>query len=129
MAKKIKEPKRREKKQRKGKKHMSLKPHEYYDVSSGEVRRNRNPCPRCGPGNWLAVHRGRLYCGKCGYTEFEKKPGPGQSENPEVEEKKEKMPEATPEKPSGNEERPSGKPEEKPEQTEPTKEEPTETRE
>jgi small subunit ribosomal protein S27Ae len=74
MAKKAKEPKRREKKQRKGKKHLSLKPHEYYDVSGGEVKRNRNPCPRCGPGNWLAVHRGRVYCGKCGYTEFEKKP-------------------------------------------------------
>lgn len=73
MAKKGKDAKRREKKQRTGKKHMSVRVHEYYEVSGDAVTRKRKACPRCGPGAWLSVHRGRLYCGKCGYTEFEKR--------------------------------------------------------
>ena len=27
-------------------------------------------CPRCGPGVFMAVNKGRLHCGKCSYTEF-----------------------------------------------------------
>lgn len=26
-------------------------------------------CPRCGPGVWLAEHKNRRSCGKCGYYE------------------------------------------------------------
>ena len=77
MGKKGKEAKRREKKQRTGKKHLSLKPQDYYEVSGDSVTRKRKNCPRCGPGTWLADHKGRLYCGKCGYTEFDRKPEPG----------------------------------------------------
>jgi small subunit ribosomal protein S27Ae len=73
MAKKGKEAKRKDKKQRTGKKHLSLKPHEFFDVSGGPVKRKNKHCPRCGPGTWLGAHKGRLYCGKCGYTEFEKR--------------------------------------------------------
>jgi len=29
-------------------------------------------CPRCGLGIFLAKMKGRLYCGKCHYTEFTK---------------------------------------------------------
>jgi ubiquitin-small subunit ribosomal protein S27Ae len=29
-------------------------------------------CPRCGPGVFLSVNKGRLHCGKCSYTEFMK---------------------------------------------------------
>ncbi len=29
-------------------------------------------CPRCGPGIFLAKMKGRLYCGKCHYTEYSK---------------------------------------------------------
>jgi len=29
-------------------------------------------CPRCGLGIFLAKMKGRLYCGKCQYTEFVK---------------------------------------------------------
>lgn len=72
MAKKGKEAKRREKKQRKGRKHSTVKVHDYYEISGDSFKRKRRSCPRCGPGAWLAEHRGRLYCGKCGYTEFEK---------------------------------------------------------
>jgi small subunit ribosomal protein S27Ae len=30
-------------------------------------------CPRCGPGIFLMNSKGRLYCGKCHYSEFESK--------------------------------------------------------
>lgn len=30
-------------------------------------------CPRCGPGTFLAEHKGRVTCGTCHYTEFEVK--------------------------------------------------------
>jgi len=26
-------------------------------------------CPKCGPGTFMAEHKDRLSCGKCGYTE------------------------------------------------------------
>ncbi|MFB6197816.1 MAG: 30S ribosomal protein S27ae [Halobacteriaceae archaeon] len=29
----------------------------------------RDRCPRCGDA-FLAEHEDRVYCGKCGYTEF-----------------------------------------------------------
>ena len=27
-------------------------------------------CPKCGPGTFLAKHKDRQTCGKCGYTVF-----------------------------------------------------------
>jgi len=33
---------------------------------------NERFCPRCGPGIFLGKMKGRLYCGKCHYTEFVK---------------------------------------------------------
>ncbi|MEM3374522.1 MAG: 30S ribosomal protein S27ae [Candidatus Woesearchaeota archaeon] len=29
-------------------------------------------CPKCGPGVFMAEHKNRISCGKCGYTEFKK---------------------------------------------------------
>lgn len=26
-------------------------------------------CPKCGPGVFMASHKDRVACGKCGYTE------------------------------------------------------------
>lgn len=46
---------------------------ELYEVSGDSVNRKNKTCPRCGPGIHLAKHAGRVACGKCGYTEFEKK--------------------------------------------------------
>jgi len=62
----------REKKQRTGRKHSSLKVWEYYEVDGNTVKRKRSHCPRCGPGTMLSVHGNRKYCGRCGYTEFSK---------------------------------------------------------
>ncbi len=30
-------------------------------------------CPRCGAGTMLAHHKNRMSCGKCGYSEIQKK--------------------------------------------------------
>lgn len=44
---------------------------EYYEVSA-ELKRLKVECPRCGPGVYMAEHRDRVSCGRCGYTEFRK---------------------------------------------------------
>lgn len=73
-AKREKKVHKREKKQRTGRKHESKKAWEMYEVSGSEVKRKKSFCPRCGPGAFLSVHKNRKYCGKCGYTEIQKKP-------------------------------------------------------
>ncbi len=47
--------------------------YKYYEIKGEKVVRKRKFCPRCGEGVFLAEHRDRLSCGKCGYTEFKKK--------------------------------------------------------
>jgi len=43
-----------------------------YKVDGDMVDRLRKVCPKCGPGIFLARHKDRSACGKCGYTEFKK---------------------------------------------------------
>jgi ubiquitin-small subunit ribosomal protein S27Ae len=63
--------------ERKGKKKHVNKPtskkYSHYKITGEEVKRDRKHCPRCGPAVFLADHSGRLYCGKCHYTEFSEK--------------------------------------------------------
>lgn len=69
---------------KKGKKPHKNKPtskkYSKYKVEGDKVTRNEKFCPRCGPGVFLMNSQGRLYCGKCHYSEFASK---------KVEEKKE----------------------------------------
>ena len=58
---------------RTGRKHQKVDVYKLYRIEGGELIRSKKPCPRCGPGTWLAEHKGRLYCGRCSYTIFEKK--------------------------------------------------------
>ncbi len=44
-----------------------------YKVEDGKLVRTKPVCPKCGPGVFMAVHKDRVSCGKCGYTEFNKK--------------------------------------------------------
>jgi small subunit ribosomal protein S27Ae len=44
-----------------------------YDTSSGVLKRKGKFCPKCGPGVFLAEHKDRASCGKCGYLESKKK--------------------------------------------------------
>ncbi|HKZ41313.1 MAG TPA: 30S ribosomal protein S27ae [Candidatus Hodarchaeales archaeon] len=41
------------------------------DAKSGKVKRKNAPCPRC-EGAFLAEHKTRRACGKCGYIEYKK---------------------------------------------------------
>ncbi|MBP2146869.1 small subunit ribosomal protein S27Ae [Methanofollis sp. W23] len=44
----------------------------YFKVEGDKAAPQRKYCPRCGPGVFMAQHKDRLACGKCGYTEFTK---------------------------------------------------------
>ena len=63
-------------KERTGKKKHRNKPtsqrYKKYKLEAGKLVRERF-CPRCGPGIFLMKTKGRVYCGKCHYTEFESK--------------------------------------------------------
>ncbi len=41
--------------------------------AKGELKRKNQTCPKCGPGYFMAKHKDRVNCGKCGYTEMGKK--------------------------------------------------------
>ncbi|WP_321430817.1 30S ribosomal protein S27ae [uncultured Methanolobus sp.] len=45
---------------------------DYYKVNGDSIERTHQSCPRCGEGFFLAEHKDRRTCGKCGYTEFKK---------------------------------------------------------
>ena len=47
-----------------------MKKREVFKVEGQNVNRTRKHCPKCGPGVFLAEHKNRVSCGKCGYTEF-----------------------------------------------------------
>lgn len=38
-----------------------------YKVEDGKLVRGES-CPECGPGVFLAVHKDRVSCGRCGFT-------------------------------------------------------------
>ena len=56
----------------KEKKTTSIAKGSSYSVSDGKVERTKPVCPKCGPGVFMAAHKDRVSCGKCGYTEFKK---------------------------------------------------------
>ena len=87
-----------------------MKKIEFFKVEGDKINRVRKYCPKCGPAIFLAEHKNRFSCGKCGYTEFKGggKPKPQPAEEKPVEEKKEPAPEPTPvEPPQAEEEKPS----------------------
>lgn len=43
-----------------------------YEIKDGKAVKKSPTCPRCGDGVFLASHKDRLSCGKCGYTEYKK---------------------------------------------------------
>ena len=53
-----------EKKTEKGPKASRL-----YEAAGNSVKRKNKSCPKCGPGIFMAAHKDRASCGKCGYTE------------------------------------------------------------
>ena len=73
----------------------------YYNIKGEAVERKNRTCPKCGPAVFLAVHKDRISCGGCGYTE--KTGEPEKQEAP----KQEKKP---PEEPKAEEKKPEEKP-------------------
>ena len=43
-----------------------------YKINGDKLERLKKPCPRCGPGTFMAEHKDRFSCGKCGWTVFKK---------------------------------------------------------
>ena len=43
-----------------------------YQVSGDKVERKNKFCSKCGSGFFLAKHKDRETCGKCGFTFFNK---------------------------------------------------------
>jgi small subunit ribosomal protein S27Ae len=43
--------------------------HTLYTIKGDTVERKRRFCPKCGPGFFMAQHKDRVVCGKCGYME------------------------------------------------------------
>lgn len=62
--------------ERKGKKpprkRKRTKKSEQYEIKEGKADRKKNPCPKCGAGVFMAEHKDRTTCGKCGYTKWNK---------------------------------------------------------
>ena len=52
------------------KKRNEPKIYKMYEIKDGKLVRKNKFCPRCGDGVFLAAHKDRLSCGKCGYTEY-----------------------------------------------------------
>lgn len=44
--------------------------YKFYSVQGDKVTRTKRDCPRCGKGTFMAEHKDRFTCGKCGFTEF-----------------------------------------------------------
>jgi small subunit ribosomal protein S27Ae len=47
-----------------------MKKYEFFKIEGGNINRFRRHCPKCGPAVFLADHKDRFSCGKCGYTEY-----------------------------------------------------------
>lgn len=50
-------------------KHKKIQVWSNYEVTGNEVKRKLESCPRCGSGTFMAGHKNRKTCGKCGYSE------------------------------------------------------------
>jgi small subunit ribosomal protein S27Ae len=103
-------------------KHRQVKQPDYYKVEGGEVKRMKKTCNRCGDGTFMAEHKDRHYCGKCGMTVWKKKddmkkeskgePKQEPKQEPKHEQKEEQKKEAAPE-PKPAEEKQETEPEKK----------------
>lgn len=49
-----------------------MRNNELYTIEGDKITRKKRFCPKC-EGSFLAEHPDRVSCGRCGYTEFNKK--------------------------------------------------------
>ncbi len=50
----------------------SPKKSSFYKVQGETLSVTKKFCPKCGHGVFMAEHKDRVHCGKCGYSEFKK---------------------------------------------------------
>ena len=78
-----------------------MKKIEFFKIEGDRINRIRRHCPKCGPGVFLAEHKSRFACGKCGYTEFKgggiKQPQPQKIDKAPVEQQEQEKTEVLPE--------------------------------
>ena len=43
-----------------------------YKIEGDKVTTKNVSCPKCGEGTYMAAHKDRRVCGKCGYAEIGK---------------------------------------------------------
>ncbi|MEE9511878.1 MAG: 30S ribosomal protein S27ae [Nitrosopumilaceae archaeon] len=53
-----------------GKKGSSPNVYKYYKIEGDKAQNTKKICSRCGKGVFMAQHKNRRTCGKCGLTEF-----------------------------------------------------------
>lgn len=41
-----------------------------YKLEGEKAAKQGRECPRCGTGTFLAIHKNRVSCGKCGFAEI-----------------------------------------------------------
>ena len=41
-----------------------------YETKGEKLERKNNFCPKCGAGIFMAEHKDRQNCGKCGFTQW-----------------------------------------------------------
>ena len=56
--------------EKKGKKPHKNKPTSTKYKHYTDGKKKSKECVKCGPGIFMANHKDRFSCGKCGYTEF-----------------------------------------------------------
>ncbi|MBI5884923.1 30S ribosomal protein S27ae [archaeon] len=54
------------------KKRRKMKKSAYYEAKGDSIARKRVACPKCGAGIFMAEHKNRQACGKCGFTQWKK---------------------------------------------------------
>lgn len=55
------------------KKKKPLQLFKLFEKKGESVSRKNKFCPKCGQGFIMAQHKDRVNCGKCGYTEWNRK--------------------------------------------------------
>ena len=43
-----------------------------YKIEGNKAKTQKSACPKCGEGVFLAEHKDRQHCGKCGYSRWKK---------------------------------------------------------
>lgn len=54
------------------KKRKKIKKSALFNAKGEKIERKNRYCSKCGPGIFMAAHKDRVSCGKCGYTEWTK---------------------------------------------------------